>query len=51
MRFILVALEDLDILNYLLVYRDLVVISDRVLAGKVKDDIIRRFKCNVFATQ
>ena len=51
MRFILVALEDFDIIKHLLVYRDLVVVSDRVLVGKVKDDVIRLFKCNVFATQ
>ena len=50
-RVIFVALEDLDVLKHLLVYRNLVVVSDRVLAEEVEDDIIWRFKCDMLATQ
>ena len=50
-RVLFVALEDLDILEHLLVHRDLVVVPNRVLAEEIKDDIVGRFKCDMLATQ
>jgi len=45
-RVLLVALEDLHILKYLLVYDDFAVVSNQDLAEEVEDDMVGRSKCH-----